>query len=91
MTSQGTDSEPKRENKVSEGSQVLFLFATGVLILWVAYRTFVMGSDAIAKGYPVLGIVGYVIGGTIGDLRTVALFIGVILLGRKLRKQRRAT
>lgn len=92
MTAQGPDSEPKRGAKASEGSQFLFVFAKGVLILWVAYRAFVMGSDAwtqyTAPGPArYAGVIGAVIGGTIADPRTVALFIGVILLGRKLKKQ----
>jgi hypothetical protein len=87
MNPQSSDSESKRGDKVSDGSRVLFVFATGVLILWFSYRTFVMVSDAIARGEGIAPIVGGVIGGTIFDLRTMGLFIGVFLLGRKLKKQ----
>lgn len=75
----------------------LYVFGKWALILWVAYRTFIMVSEGVAQeaaaryGHMTVpgmaGIVGAVIGGTIADPRTVGLFIGVILLRRKLKKQ----
>lgn len=82
------DSELKHKAYVARESRVFYLIGTWVLILWVGYRTFVMVSEDITRGLTVPEIVGGVIGGTIFDLRTVVLFVIVILLARDVNKRR---
>ncbi len=67
---------------------MLFVIGLFVLVPWVIYNAYVMGSEAATRYRSVRAVVAYVVGGTLGNPVTVVLAVCVILLGLRLKKSK---